>query len=314
MKDYYATLGVPRSASADELKKAYRKLAKQYHPDLHKGDKVKEDKFKEVSQAYEVLGDAKKRKQYDQFGQWSQGGFDPAQAYRTYTWTSGGAGPGGGPQGDFGDIFEDIFGMGGFGAKARQSRGQARGGFGDWQQAARPRDLEYTMEIDFLQAVSGGETRIAITRNGRTEKIDVKIPAGVKDASKIRLTGKGESSAVGSGDLYIALTVKPHPYFQREAHNILVDLPVTVSEAALGATVKVPTIDGAVSLKIPAGSSSGTRLRLKGKGIPYEKGKKRGDQYVIVKIVLPEKLDTESKELFKKLAEQLSYDPRAGKF
>jgi DnaJ-class molecular chaperone len=310
-KDPYETLGVVRSASQDEIKKAYRKLAKKYHPDVNKGDKTAEEKFKEVSQAYDVLGDEEKRKKYDRLGQWAEkGGFDPRrQAYRTYTWTSG-AGQGGGPEVDMGDIFENIFG-GGFGGAARGARGRtsarAEWPFGGAEaEEEHGQDVQATLEIGFEEAVHGAKRRISLSHNGHEEKIDVKIPAGIRDGGKIRIPGKGS----GHGDLYIQVRVAPHPHFWRIDDDLYVSVPITVTEAVLGASVRVPTIDGAVNLKVPPGTASGQKFRLKGKGVVHLDHSGHGDQFAVIKIVVPPDLDEETKELFRKIQEKVPYNPR----
>lgn len=312
-KDYYDILGVSRSAPQDEIKKAYRRLAKQYHPDVNKGDKKAEEKFKEISQAYDILGDADKRKKYDQFGQWAeQGGFDPRhQAYRTYTWTSGpGGGPGGGGGIDFdlGDIFGDMFGFGGVGKRgARGGGGRAR-----WQdfgrEAEETKDLNAAIDIGFEEAIKGTTRRLALSRNGREERIDVKVPAGIKDGGRIRVAGKGE----GGGDLYIKVNVSSHPIFWREDDDLYVEVPITITEAVLGTVIKVPTLSdgGAVNLKVPPATSSGQKFRLKGKGAPHLGKSGQGDQYVVIKIVVPPHLDEESKAALRKIHEKTSYNPR----
>jgi DnaJ-class molecular chaperone len=318
MNDFYKVLGVARDASQDEIKKSYRKLAKQYHPDLHKGDKGSEEKFKDVSEAYEVLGDEKKRRQYDQFGQWQAGGAPHAQHQYTYTWPGGGPSAQG-PQG-FEDIFSEIFGMGGFQQSGFGRAGSPRGtrgrgeGSTHWE-AQAPRDLHYSMDINFLQAAVGTEAKIAVDRHNKQEKITVKIPAGIKDKAKIRLIGKGDVNTHShkAGDLYITLHVKPHDYLARDGNDIHLEVPISIGEAVLGAELKVPTIMGPVTLKIPKGSSSGTRLRLQGKGIAA-KGQKVGDQYVTLKIVLPKKIDSNSEKIIKEFSERLVFNPREGKF
>lgn len=310
-KDYYEVLGVPRSASQDEIKKAFRRLAKKYHPDMNKGDKRAEERFKEISQAYDVIGDPDKRKKFDRFGQWAeQGGFDPGhQAYRTYTWTSGKPGGAKGPEFDLGDIFENIFGAGaggGFGdaRRGRSSRGESpfgssRGGF-----HAEPegRDIRASVEVGFEEAIRGATRRLSISRNGREEKIDVKIPAGIRDGGKIRLAGKGDSG----GDLYLQVKVASHPQFRREEDDIYSEVPISVTDAVLGATVKVATLTGTVNLKVPPGTSSGQKFRLAGKGAPHLGKSGHGDQYAVVKIVVPSQIDEETKELFRKIHERVS--------
>ncbi|HSA58719.1 MAG TPA: DnaJ C-terminal domain-containing protein [bacterium] len=309
-KDPYEILGVARSASQDEIKKSYRRLAKKYHPDVNKGDKAAEEKFKEISQAYEIVGDEEKRKKYDQFGQWAeQGGFDPRhQPYRTYTWTSGGpGGRGGGAEFDMNDIFENIFGAGFSGARRGRGRAQPEW-FGEEPQEAPAQDVHSTLEIGFEEAVRGTKRRIAITRNGHDDRIDVKIPAGIRDGGKIRIPGKG----AGRGDLYIQVKVAPHASFWREEDDLYVNVPITVTEAVLGATVRVPTLDGAVNLKIPPGTPSGQKFRFKGKGAPHLDHSGQGDQFAVVKIVVPPDLDEETKELFRKIHEKTAgFNPRA---
>lgn len=316
MKDYYEILGVSRSASPEEIKKAYRRLAKKYHPDVNKGDKTAEERFKEISHAYDVLGDPDKRKKYNQFGQWSeQGGFDPhRQTYRTWNWTSGA--PGGSPGGsggpfDFGDVLDDLFGAGGLGGAARRGARSRRSSQSGWPFGAESaeeggRDSESLIEIGFEEAIRGTTRRISLSRNGRQERIDVKIPAGIADGGKVRLSGKGENG----GDLYIKVQVGPHPSFKREGDDLLVEVPVSFTEAVLGATVRVPTLDGAVNLKVPPGTSSGQKFRLAGKGVPHLGKKGQGDQYVLIKIVVPSKLDEESKEAIRKIQERLAGNPR----
>lgn len=319
-KDYYEILGVSKSSSPEEMKKAYRRLARKYHPDVNKGDKKSEEKFKEISQAYDVLGDPEKRKKYDQFGQWSeQGGFDPRrQAYRTWSWTSG-APPGGGPGGpdvDLGDIFGDIFGtrgtrgtMGGEGGRAgRGPRGRGTPfDFGGYEEPPSAQDAHASLEIGFEEAVRGVTRRLSIARGGREEKVDVKIPAGIQDGGKIRLAGKGERG----GDLYIAVKVRAHPLFRREGDDIYLEIPITITEAVLGATVRAKTLNGAVNLKIPPGTSSGRRFRVSGKGAPHLGRSGQGDLYVVTKVVVPPSLDEESREMIRKIHEKVSYNPRS---
>lgn len=294
-KDYYDILGVSRSASQDEIKKVYRKLAKQHHPDVNKGDKKAEEKFKEISQAYDVLGDVEKRKKYDQYGEWAgQSGFDPRhQGQRHYTWSSG---PGGsaGIDFDLGDIFGDMFGLGRQGSQRSRSAGRRR--------SMDAGDVESNLQIGFEESIHGGTRRLSISRNGREEKIDVKIPAGIRDGGKIRLAGKGD----GGGDLYIKVIVSPHPDFRREEDDLYIDVPVPFTEAILGGSIRVPTINGAVHLKIPSDTSSGQKFRLKGKGAPHLGKSGSGDQYAIVKIIIPPHLDEESKEAIRKIHQKIS--------
>jgi len=293
-RDYYEILGVGRIANEDEIKKAYRELAKKYHPDLHPGDKAMEARFKEINEAYEVLKDPKKREQYDRFGSAVfEPGFEGAR--RTYTYPPGGAVNFEDLGFDFGgmeDIFGDIFGK-----RARARKGPLKG-----------EDVEYVLEVGFEQAIHGTEVRLTI--NG--EKITVKIPAGVKDGSRVRVAGKGKGGVLGGppGDLYIVTKIKPHQYFRREDDDIYLDVPITITEAVLGTKVHIPTIDGEALLVIPAGTQSGQKLRLKGKGAPHIKDKGRGDQYVIIKIVTPKDLDEKSQRLLQEFQRLNPYDPR----
>ncbi len=301
-KDYYKTLGVSKSANQDDIKKAYRKLAIKYHPDKTQGDKAKEEKFKEISEAYEVLGDPEKRKKYDQLGaNWrqyqnfggaagQQGGFDWSQ------FTSGQGGSYGGfsfdgDPGGFSDFFQHIFG-GGFGGSRTGSR-RAPGYKG--------RDIVSEMNITFDEAYHGS-TRI-INLDGK--KFRIKIKPGVKNGQKIRLAGKGTPGVNGgpAGDLYITIKVVPSTKYRREENDLFADLNIDIPTAVLGGKATVETPDGkTVSLTIPAGTSCGKKLRLRGKGMPYyEHPARHGDLYVETKISVPTKLSKEQKNLFEKL-------------
>jgi DnaJ-class molecular chaperone len=310
-KDYYKVLGVERSATEADIKKAYRKLAKKYHPDFNPGNKSAEDQFKSITEAYAVLSDADKRRQYDavgpegfhsdfDFSQFYRGGFRPRPGQTTYHFSTGG---GRGFNFDFGgleDIFASMFSGGaGFG-------GGGRGGF---EAPPPPRqgvpDSIYNLDVDFLTAAKGGEVDVQVDG----EVLRTKIPAGIDTGQKIRLAGKGERTRSGRGDLFIQLTVKPHSTFERKGNDVYVDLPITVAEAALGGSVQVPTIDGASEMKIPPGVSGGQTLRMKGKGI-YTRNGERGDQYVKLEIVLPKKLDDRSIELLKEFAKRNPQNPR----
>jgi DnaJ-class molecular chaperone len=305
-KDYYSVLGVRRNASAKEIKQAYRRLARRYHPDVNPGDASAEQKFKEISEAYEVLGDPEQRQQYDRFGhQAFTGGFG--------TPFGGGAGSRGFQSGNlkdffasrgnfaegFGSLFEEFFGKGAPRSHATPTRGQ---------------DIEQTVEIRFEDAVHGATTEVRVPRrDGSVESLRVKIPPGVDSHSRIRLAGKGEAGTSGGapGDLYIVTHIRPHAYFVRQEDDIGCEVPVTLAEALLGARVEVPTIDGMTTMTLPAGTQNGQKFRLRGKGMPRLKGDGRGDQYVTVKVVLPEKLDAQSQQLIAELDKRHPLQPRA---
>ena len=364
--DYYSVLGVKKDATTDQVKKAYRKLARKHHPDVNPGNKEAEEQFKRISEANEVLSDPEKRKIYDEFGEDGlKAGFDAETARQYREWQKaggfqGGQGGPGGPGGTFyydfsadqggqrysgfEDIFSELFGGGGRAAPKGPTRG---------------RDIESSLEIDFLTAIKGATTRVTIQKenicaqcggegriysstesvcktckgtgqvrvaqgplnfnqtcpdcggtgragekcsacggSGRvpaSETIDVNIPPGVKDGSKIRLAGKGEPGRQGAppGDLYIITRVRPHPIFKRDGDTLSLELPITVGEAMNGAEVVVPTPTGSVQLKIPPGTKSGRRLRLKGKGVPNLKTKNPGDMYVTIRVQVP---DTDNPE------------------
>jgi len=378
--DYYETLGVPRQADAEEIRKAYRKLARKHHPDLNPGDKSSEERFKNVQEAYDILSDPKKRQMYDQFGFYSENGYP-------------GAGPGGGqgPQPGFdfsGFDFSDF--AGGAGPQGGGRRTEAGGGFRDifsqffggrgaaqHPEPEKGSDLEYVMDIDFWQAIKGTQTRLNITRyeicetchgtgstgagevtcpqckgtgnvqqmagamkfnltcprcggsgklrnacptcggdgrTTRTETVDVRIPPGARNGSRLRVPGKGNAGTMGAppGDLYITTRVEEHPFFKREGDDIEIKVPLAVWEAALGAKIEVPTIDGRTLLKIPQGTRNGQRLRLREKGVLNARSNQRGDQIVEVTIEAPDPRDERTRELLKEMAERnKAEDPRA---
>lgn len=313
-EDFYTVLGLKRGASASEIQDAYRKLARKYHPDLNQDDKGAKEKFQKVQQAYEVLNDAKKRDLYDRYG----------SSYESFSGGPGGGGPGGGARshrggpGGFEDVdLSDLFGGG----------GAAGGGFSDFfQQFAgggsrrrgrptprRGADSEQTVEIPFTMAVEGGEVQLNVRRGGAgTETITVKIPAGIEHGKKIRLRGQGEPSPTGGspGDMLIKVNVAAHPFFQRNGRNLQVRVPVSLGEAALGGKVDVPTPQGTVTLKVPAGSSGGTRLRIKGHGIRDDK-RPPGDLFAELFIVLPDTIDDEGQRLVKEFEERTELSPRS---
>ncbi|OIO05615.1 MAG: molecular chaperone DnaJ [Desulfovibrionaceae bacterium CG1_02_65_16] len=317
-KDYYKILGVGRTASQDDISKAFKKLARKYHPDLHPGDKSAEGKFKEAGEAYEVLKDPEKRKLYDQLGpNWQQGqNFQPPPGFENMRFhQSGPGGPGGFGAGGFSDFFETLFGGGGGFAGAR-------GGFGGGfqQRPRRGHDAEVIYEIGLEDAYKGGPQSVSLQEQVagpggfptmQTRTLKVNIPAGVKDGQKIRLSGQGGSGGPGgeSGDLYLKIKVRPHPQFKVKEDNVVYDLALTPWEAALGATVRVPTLDGAVEMKIPAGVGSGSKLRVRGKGLGT--AGKRGDQMVRIMVQVPKTLSTEERKLFEELARTSSFSPRA---
>ena len=322
-RDYYDTLGVKKSASADEIKKAHRKLVRKYHPDVNKNNKEAEERFKEVQEAYDVLSDEGKRRNYDQFGHAGVGaggppggGGDPFEAFRRqqggggarYTYRTGPGETvedfdfGGGGGADFADVFEQLFGARGrAGAARRPGRAAAP--------PPRGQDIEHPVTLTFEQAVKGTTLPLQINRDGRLETIDVKIPAGVKDGSRVRIRGKGQHTNGEPGDLYIVTKVVPHPYFRRDGLDILLDLPLSLYEALLGTKVEVPTLEGPVTLTIPPGTSSGAKLRIKGRGV--ERGAERGDQFVVTKIIVPRELDEEDREAVAKMQQKHPLNPRA---
>lgn len=294
-KDYYKILGVERSATEKEIKSAYRKLARKYHPDVNPGDKASEEKFKEISEAYEILSDKDKRNQYDQFGQyWQQAG----QQQPPPGWGQGGQGGfnydfGGAANaegfGGFGDIFEVLFGQG---------RGARNGSRNTWT-PARGRDIEYEIEISLDEAFHG--TTKVISVNGR--RIEVKIPKGVGNGSKIRLAGQGEPGrGTDKGDLFLIVKVRPHPTFERKDSDLHTEVAVPYTVASLGGEIQVPTISGRVSMKIPEGTSSGQTFRLNGQGMPHVKGAGKGNLYAKVRITVPKKLSDKERELLSELA------------
>ncbi|HEY7166308.1 MAG TPA: J domain-containing protein [Candidatus Binatia bacterium] len=328
-RDYYQVLGVARKASVDDIRKAYRKLARKYHPDINPGDKSAEEKFKEISVAYEVLSDAEKRKLYDEFGeQGLSAGFDPEKARAYQQWQQQSSQTGGSfrfEHGDMGDLFgfgfEDLFG----GRRARRNT------------PTRGEDLEARMDIDFLDAVRGFQTGLTLQRpatcdrcggtgkvgdktcpvcNGsgrvvRQETVRVNIPPGAETGKRIRVPGKGGSGVRGgpAGDLYITPRVRSHPLFTRDGTDLSMELPITIGEALSGGTIEVPTPAGAVKVKVPAGAQSGQRLRVKGKGVAAHGRNPAGDLYLRLMIKAPKN------GLPKDLAERLerSYDENVRK-
>jgi DnaJ-class molecular chaperone len=317
-EDYYKTLKVDRNASQEDIQKAYRKLARKYHPDMNPDDKAAKEKFQQIQQAYDVLNDTKKRRMYDQYGS----GFE-----------SMGGGPGGGPrpgwqpftggQGGYQDIdFSQIFGGQGGAAGAgsfedilQQFAGGGAGGRRPRRQPTRTpgADLHHDLHIPFNTSITGGQAQLSVRRaSGKVETITVKIPQGIENGKKIRLRGQGEPSSNGGppGDLLITVYVAKHPFFGRRGNDLEVSVPITLAEAAMGAKIDVPTPKGRITLTIPPGTSSGRRLRLKGMGAPTASGS-HGDLYAEMQIVLPESLDEESQAAIRQLDERYPLEPRA---
>ncbi len=318
MKDYYKVLGVARNATADEIKKSYRRLAKQYHPDVNKGDKGAEERFKEISEAYNCLSDPEQRKKYDVFGAGGfggEGGPNPFQQWAQWQQAQGGGQAGYGPDiqfdGDLGELFGELFNMGGIRRGApRQAWGQRRGAGGE--APVHGRDTSAEVEVSFEEALTGTERKISIKRGDKVERLTVKVPAGVDNGSKVRIAGKGQPGFGGgaSGDLYLRVHVTPHPEFWREDADIYTEVPITIYDAVLGGSVEVPTLEGHARMKIPAGTASSQKFRLAGKGAPVLGQKsKKGDQFVIVNIVPPKELSSSARKAFEELAKEHPYKP-----
>ncbi|HEY7790356.1 MAG TPA: DnaJ C-terminal domain-containing protein [Vicinamibacterales bacterium] len=348
-KDYYKILGVAKDASDKEIKQAYRRLARKHHPDVNPGDPKSEDRFKEIGEAYAVLGDPEKRKKYDQFGPslrdgtfWRQGAtpgsrtYQNANAGRVYTdvrdfardFDAGGLG------GGFSDFFQALFGQG-FG-RARGAEGATAGSNGAAQAqaaAARGGDIEQPIEVTLEEVASGGNRvfglqvpelcstchgtalvngRLCTTCNGagtvtKTRRIEVKIPPGVRDGSRIRIRGEGNPSANGGpkGDLYLVVTVQPHPTFDRKGNDLYVEVPVPLTKAMLGGEIEVPTLKGSrLSMKVPAETQNARIFRLSGQGLPSLRGEDKGDLYAKVRVILPANLTSRERELFQELKRQ----------
>ncbi len=307
--DYYATLGVKKNASAEEIRKAYKKLSRENHPDRKPGDSAASEKFKQVQEAWDVLGDAQKRQQYDQFGaafgpngpkfqQRGPGGTGPIDFSQVF----------GNGNVDLGDLFGGMFGGGGAAGSPFGRQAGRRG------RAAQGANIEAEIEIPFVVAIEGGTHELQLDNGGKLERLSVKIPPGVATGSVIRLAGQGQAGRGGgaAGDLLVTIKVAPHSYFRREGNDLLIDVPITVSEGALGTKVEIPTLgEGLVVVTVPPGTSSGAKLRFRGKGVPDQKTRVRGDLYAILKLVLPPKLDAATRELFEQIATAAPHNPRA---
>jgi len=346
-KDYYEILGVPRDATEEQIKAAFRRLARKYHPDINKGDKDAESKFKDINEAYEVLRDKEKRRLYDQLGpNWQNGqDFRPPPGWENIKFHFTRRGPGGfrfsSSPGGFSDFFETLFG--GFDLFSDSndlfSERDIFGGQDGWNNGRpqRGEDLEVDVSVSVEDVYKGATKRMSFrfletcpscggTGSGptgicrecrgqgkveRTRSFSVKIPPGVLDGDRIRLANQGTQARDGGepGDLYLRIHLAPHPLYKVEGRDLVMDLKLAPWEAALGTRVKIPTLDGRVNLKVPAGTSSGTRLRLRGKGL-LKRGSGRGDLYAVVRIVVPEKLSERERELFESLARESGFNPR----
>ena len=300
-RDYYEILGVNKSASDEEIKRAYRKLAMKYHPDKNPNKKDAEERFKEINEAYAVLSDKEKRKQYETFGKEGfHQRFTQEDIFRGF---------------DFDDILSGLFG----GRGRREFRYGGRGGsdFGDLftgqgtyqDMSRRPQkgeDILYELSISLEEAVLGGEKRISYRKNGKVEEVSVRIPKGIETGKKLRLSGKGMEGRKGgpSGDLYLQISVREHPIFIREGDDLIVEKEVSFSEAALGTTIEVATLEGTKKVKIPQGTQSHTKMRLKGLGIPHFQKEGRGDEYVKVIVRVPKRVNDKSKKLIEELARE----------
>ena len=308
-KDYYKTLGVDRKASTEEIAKAYKKLAKKHHPDLNPGDKSAEDKFKDVTEAYEVLKDAEKRRLYDQLGpDWQnarqfQG--QPGGGRHHFTFNGQGFGGQQFESSGFSDFFETLFGgMGrgqGGGSGGAQGFGpDPFGGFSHRQQ--RGRDVEAEISIPLVEAVNGGERTISLEGHDGPRTLKVTIPAGVRDGAKLRLSGQGYPGGNGgpNGDLYLRIRFAENPLYTQEGDNLVHEVQIKPWEAALGTKIRVPTLEGEVELTVPSGTSSGRRLRLRGKGLGPARS--RGDLYVRIGIAMPKTMTDKERDLWRQLA------------
>jgi curved DNA-binding protein len=301
-QDYYEALEVPRDASQEEIRQAHRRLARRYHPDVNK-EPGAEDRFKQVSEAYEVLRDPEKRERYDRLGSnWRAGqdvsgtagfgeGFDTGNGFGDVRVEFGG--------GDFSDFFESFF--------ARRPRAAGRTRFEEF--SMRGGDSEAVLDLGLEEAASGGKRWLSL---GDGRSVEVDIPRGVLEGERIRVPGQGRTGVGGgqAGDLYLRIRLRPHPRFRVDGRDLYVDLPVAPWEAALGADVPVPTLDGTARVKVPPGSSSGRRLRLRGQGMPGSRGAPAGDLYAVLTIRVPKRLTKKERELFERLASVSKFDPR----
>ena len=300
-RDYYNVLGVEKNAGDDEIKKAYRKLAMKYHPDRNPNKKEAEERFKEINEAYAVLSDKDKRKQYDTFGKEGfHQRFTQEDIFKGF---------------DFDEILSGLFGGRGrresrFGRRGGFEFGEMFGGTGGYQNMGRMpqrgEDAAYDLAISLEDAAFGGEKKISYRKNGKTEEISVKIPRGIPSGKKLRIAGKGMEGRNGgpAGDLYLQISVMEHPTFRREGDDLVVEKEITFSDAVLGTAIEVPTLEGMKKVRIPPGTQSHTKLRLKGVGLPRFQGEGKGDEFVKVMIKVPRKVTDKGKKLIEELAKE----------
>ena len=310
-KDYYKILGVSRNAAKDEIGKAYKKLARKYHPDLNPNNKDAEEKFKGINEAYEVLKDPEKRKLYDQLGSnWQHGqNFQQPPGFDGFSYGGMGGMGGGGANFDsssFSDFFETLFGGGGGG----RSQGFGPDPFGNFsRKARRGRDIESELGLTLEEAYHGGRKTISLNTAHGQKALEVNIPAGIKEGARIRLAGQGDPAVGGQpGDLYLRIKLLPHQSFAVEQNNLIYELSLAPWEAALGVKLRVPTLDGEVEIAVPPGSSTGKKLRLRGRGLGN--GASKGDEYVRINVRVPEKTTEEEKKLWEQLAEFSTFKAR----
>ena len=321
-KDYYQTLGVPRGAGDAEIKRAFRKLAREHHPDVAKDKKRAEEKFKEINEAYEVLSDPAKRKKYDELGaDWKSGAeFRPPPGWEGFTGRQAFRGRGGGGQEfefqfggtGFSDFFEQLFG-----SRMRGGAFGSRGGFDveEEEMAERGRDIEGDIMVTLEEAMHGSVRSVTVRRPAgrsvKTETYQVRIPPGVTEGQKLRVAGRGEAGSSGgaAGDLYLRVRLAKHPDFEVEDHNLIYEAEIAPWEAVLGAEISVPTPDGRVNIKIPAGTQSGQKLRVRGRGLPA-RGGARGDLMVVAQIAVPASVSDAERKLWEQLARESRFNPR----